>query len=116
MNHNGHCENGHSFGQMKFGFQGMPIIHPHSLPDYHDGLTNGIPYSSLNTVPAMAININSGPGEGINHQYIQKVGCGSLDSHLFEGGSMQNPLALNYSFSYCHVFFGSLICIWCSVG
>jgi len=85
-NPSGHGENAHSFGQMKFGFQGMPIIHPHSLPEYHDGVTNGVPYNSSSTKPAMAMNINSRPGDGIDQRYIQRVGSGSLTSHSFEGG------------------------------
>lgn len=84
-NPSGHGENGHSFGQMKFGVQGVPIVHPHSLPEYHDGMNNGIPYNSTNIMPAMAININSRAAEGIDRRYIQRVGSGSLTGNSFEG-------------------------------
>lgn len=83
-NPSGHGENGHSFGQVQFRFQGMPLVHPHSLPEHHDGLTNGISYNISSTMPAMAININSRP-EGMDHRYIQRVGSGSLISHTLEG-------------------------------
>ncbi|XP_020246052.1 protein MEI2-like 4 isoform X3 [Asparagus officinalis] len=74
----------HSLRQVKFGFQGLPNMHPHSLPEYHEGLSNGSPYNSSSAMPAMSININSRPGEGIDHRYIQRVGSGSLNSHSFE--------------------------------
>ncbi|XP_020253576.1 protein MEI2-like 4 isoform X2 [Asparagus officinalis] len=84
-------ENGHSFGQVKFGFQGMPIMHPHSLPEYHDGLSSGVQYNSSNAMPAMAININPRTGEGIDSRYIQRAGSGSL-SHSLEGGNGSCPV------------------------
>ncbi|CAI9775460.1 unnamed protein product [Fraxinus pennsylvanica] len=36
-------ESGHSGGSLKFEIQGMPNSHPHSLPEYHDGLAQGLP-------------------------------------------------------------------------
>ncbi|KAJ6842225.1 protein MEI2-like 4 isoform X2 [Iris pallida] len=77
-----HGESGHSLGQVKFGFQGVPIMHPHSLPQHHDGMTNGIPYSS-STMPAMAMNINSRHGEGFDN-YVHRVGSGSITNHSLE--------------------------------
>jgi len=103
-NPSGHGENGHSFGQRKFGFQGMPIVHPHSLPEYHDGVTNGVPYNSSSTVPAMAMNINSRPGDGIDHRFIQRVGSGSLTSHSLEGGiSRESSHAIFFYHSHYNV-------------
>ncbi|XP_042501917.1 protein MEI2-like 4 isoform X2 [Macadamia integrifolia] len=59
-NQSGLGELSHSFGPMKFGFQGIQM-YPHSLPDYHDGLASSMPYNSPGT---MAANINLRPSEG----------------------------------------------------
>ncbi|XP_059656531.1 protein MEI2-like 4 [Cornus florida] len=53
-NQSSFTESGHSHGQLKFDFHDMPNFHPHSLPEYHDGLTAGAPCNS----PGMAANIS----------------------------------------------------------
>ncbi|XP_072963804.1 protein MEI2-like 4 isoform X2 [Typha angustifolia] len=80
-----HSEVSHSLGQMNFGFQGIPAFHPHSLPEYHNEVANGIPYNS-NTISAMGINIKSSPAasEGIRNRHLPKVGPGSLNGHSFD--------------------------------
>ncbi|KAF8378071.1 hypothetical protein HHK36_029406 [Tetracentron sinense] len=55
--------------QMKFSVQSMPTFHPHSLPEYHDGLANGIPYNSMST---LATNISPRPSEGIDNRHIER--------------------------------------------
>ncbi|KAL8161740.1 hypothetical protein V2J09_013229 [Rumex salicifolius] len=40
-----------SFGQTKFNLSGMRTLHPHSLPDYHDGLANGVTCNSPINMP-----------------------------------------------------------------
>ncbi|XP_077212120.1 MEI2-like protein 1 isoform X2 [Tasmannia lanceolata] len=77
-------EPGHLLGQMKFGFQGIPTFHPHSLPEYHDGLTSGVPYNSPGPVSGMAMGVNSRPVEGIDNRHIHGVGSGALNNHSFE--------------------------------
>ncbi|KAJ6853147.1 protein MEI2-like 4 isoform X2 [Iris pallida] len=87
----GHGESGHSLGQLKFGFQGMPIMHPHSLPEYHDGMSNGIPYNSS----GMAISMNSRHAEGFDNRYVQRGGSGSVINHSLEhneGGNGSCPV------------------------
>ncbi|KAF5943707.1 hypothetical protein HYC85_017784 [Camellia sinensis] len=55
-------------GQPRIEFQGTPNFHPHSLPEYHDGLINGAPCNS----PGMAANISASPSERIeNHQFCR---------------------------------------------
>ncbi|AQK64244.1 hypothetical protein ZEAMMB73_Zm00001d013726 [Zea mays] len=49
----------HSLSRMNrhvnYGFQGLGAIHPHSLPDVHNGANNGTPYN-LNTItPVVSI-------------------------------------------------------------
>ncbi|XP_008791022.1 protein MEI2-like 4 isoform X2 [Phoenix dactylifera] len=78
-----HGELSQPLGQMSFGFQNLPGFHPHSLPEYHNGLTNGIPYSSSNTMSSMGVNVNSGPADGIDNRHIHQVGSGSFSSHSF---------------------------------
>ncbi|KAJ6802975.1 protein MEI2-like 4 isoform X2 [Iris pallida] len=93
-NLSGHGDLCHSLGQVKFGFQGMPIMHPHSLPEYHDGMSNGIPYNS-SAMPPMFINKNSRHGEGFDNRYVQRSGSGSIINHSFEhneGGNGNCPV------------------------
>ncbi|XP_043707545.1 protein MEI2-like 4 isoform X4 [Telopea speciosissima] len=73
-NQSGLVEPNHSFGHMKFGFQGMPSFHPHSLPDYPDGLASGMPYNSPGT---MAANINPRPEGNV----FGSAGNGSCPLH-----------------------------------
>ncbi|KAF8400076.1 hypothetical protein HHK36_015951 [Tetracentron sinense] len=80
-------DSSHSLGQMKFGFQGMRTFHPHSLPDYHDGLANGVPYRSLGTMVAMATNNSPRPSEGIDNRHIPRVGSNGHTIELNDGVS-----------------------------
>ncbi|XP_042498649.1 protein MEI2-like 4 isoform X1 [Macadamia integrifolia] len=81
-NQSGLGEPSHSFGQMKFGFQGMPSFHPHSLPDYPDALASGMPYSSPGTIAA---NINPRPSEVIDNRHLHRVGSNGHSVELNEG-------------------------------
>ncbi|KAJ0973540.1 hypothetical protein J5N97_021499 [Dioscorea zingiberensis] len=76
-------DHNHSGGQINFGLQRMPTFGPHSLPDYHDGLTNGIPCNSPNSISAMPININSMCVEGIDKRTMHRVAFSGLN-HSFE--------------------------------
>ncbi|WOL01772.1 hypothetical protein Cni_G10489 [Canna indica] len=76
-----HGDLSHSLNQINFGLQGMPSFHPHSLPEFHNGVTNGIQYKSSNPVSVMGITTNSRPGEGIDSLHLHKVGSGSLNNH-----------------------------------
>lgn len=82
-NQSGTGDHSHSIRQLNSGYQCMPAYHPHSLPEYHGGIVNGIPFSSPRTVPAMD-NMNSRPAGGFNSSHICKVCTGSLNSHSFE--------------------------------
>lgn len=65
-----------SLGQMNFRFQDMPALHPHSLPNYDNGVKNGIQYSP--NTRAMGVGVISRPAEGINKRNIQTICSGSL--------------------------------------
>lgn len=75
-----HADISHSLGQMNFGFHGMHGFHPHSLPNYQNGITNCIPYKS-NT---MGIGVISRPSEGTDNSHLQKVGSDSFNGHSFD--------------------------------
>ncbi|KAF7123644.1 hypothetical protein RHSIM_Rhsim12G0017500 [Rhododendron simsii] len=70
-------EAGHSQGQPKIEFQISPNFHPHSLPEYHDVLTNGAPYNS----PGISANISVRPSERIDNRQFCRV---SSNGHPLE--------------------------------
>ncbi|KAL3500957.1 hypothetical protein ACH5RR_035406 [Cinchona calisaya] len=76
-------ESVHSQGDMKFDFRGMTNFHPHSLPDYHDGLGNGV---SCNSPGHMASNINARASEVIENPQFCRVGSSGHSVELNEGG------------------------------
>ncbi|XP_064942689.1 protein MEI2-like 4 isoform X4 [Musa acuminata AAA Group] len=88
-----HADLSNSLNQMNFGFQGMPSFHPHSLPDFQNGVTSGLPYKSSNPVSAMGTKINSRPAEGTDNRHLHKVDSGSFNSHYFDNseGSIGVP-------------------------
>ncbi|KAK4488723.1 hypothetical protein RD792_004503 [Penstemon davidsonii] len=55
---------------LKFDLQGMLNLHPHSLPEYHDGLANGTSHGSPSTI---ASNISSRPPEINDNQQFRRV-------------------------------------------
>ncbi|KAL4192157.1 hypothetical protein AMTRI_Chr06g170850 [Amborella trichopoda] len=78
-------EQSHSVGHnMNFGFQGMPAFHPHSLLEYHNGLSNGVPYNSPGAISGLAVNINSGPAEGVDGRAIHARGSNGFNNHSYE--------------------------------
>ena len=69
-------------GQLKFDFQGAQSLHPHSLPEYHDGLANGAP---CNPVGTMAANINPRP-ERIENRQLSGANSNGLTVEHNDGG------------------------------
>ncbi|KAG6480018.1 hypothetical protein ZIOFF_063495 [Zingiber officinale] len=72
-----------SLGPMNFGLQGMRGLHPHSLPNYHNGITNCIPYNS-NTLSATGIGVISRPSEGIDARPLHRGSSGTYDGILLD--------------------------------
>lgn len=59
-------------------FASIPRLHPHSLPEYRDGLANGSPYNLSNTIK-MAVNIGTGSTEASDGRHIQgMISTGNL--------------------------------------
>lgn len=78
-----------SLGQMNFGFQDMPVLHPHSLPNYNNGVKNGIPYSP--NPRSMGVGVISRPADGVDKRNMQTICSGSLSGDCFDTNQGTNP-------------------------
>jgi hypothetical protein len=71
----------------------MGALHPHSLPEVHNGANNGTPYN-LNTMAPVGVNSNLRTAEAVDSRHLHKVGSGNLSGHSFdhagEGGKFVN--------------------------
>ena len=72
------AESGHLQSHLKFDVQGTPAFHPHSLPEYQNGLSRGVHSNSLGQVAA---NFSSKPLEIIDGRPLSRV---SSSGHSFE--------------------------------
>ncbi|KAE8023783.1 hypothetical protein FH972_009446 [Carpinus fangiana] len=92
-NQPGLADSGCSPGQLKFDIQGTTNFHPHSLPEYHDGLTNGV---HLNSPGRMTANINPSPPEIFDNRQLPRVSNGhsvELNEGVFgSAGNGSRPL------------------------
>lgn len=64
-------ETGHLQSQINFDFRGTSGLHPHSLPEYHDGLSNGTSSISPGGISA---TMNIRPLEAIENRKFSRVG------------------------------------------
>lgn len=81
--HPGLTDSAHSMGHLKFDSEPAQNVHPHSLPDYHDALVNGIRCHSPST---MVSSINSQSMERIDSRQLCRVGSNGHTLELNEGG------------------------------
>ncbi|XP_027098705.2 protein MEI2-like 4 isoform X1 [Coffea arabica] len=81
-NHTRDGESSHSQGEMKLELRSVPNYHPHSLPDYHDGLGNGI---SCNSPGHMSSNISARPSEMIENTQFCRFGSKGHPVELNDG-------------------------------
>ncbi|XP_009378802.2 protein MEI2-like 4 isoform X1 [Pyrus x bretschneideri] len=86
-NQSGFVESVHSPGSLKFDIRGSPASHPHSLPEYHGGLTNSVNCSSPGNV-----SINARPTERNDNRHFPRVSSNGHSFELNEGvfGSADN--------------------------
>ncbi|XP_052185128.1 protein MEI2-like 4 isoform X2 [Diospyros lotus] len=94
-------ESGLLKGQLNIEYQRIPNIHPHSLPEYHDGLTKGPPCNS----PRMAANISSRPSERIENRLFGRASSPlELNDAVFgSSGNGSCPPGCQYMWSSsCH--------------
>lgn len=92
--------NGQINGHMNYGYQGIGAVHPHSLPEFHNGQSNGIPYN-LSTIPPIGVKSNSRTAEGMDSRHRYKGGSGNLSGHSSghsEGIKSGWPYLLMYLF------------------
>lgn len=94
-NQTGLAESGRSPGQLKFDIRGTPTFHPHSLPEYHDGLTN---VGHLNSPGNVTANINPSPPERIDHRQLRRLSSNGHPVELNEAvfgsaGNGSSPLS-----------------------
>ncbi|PQQ10233.1 hypothetical protein Pyn_38784 [Prunus yedoensis var. nudiflora] len=92
-NLSGPTESIHSPGSLKFNIHGTPAFHPHSLPDYQDGLTNAVNCSSPGTVSA---SINARPQERIDNRHLTRVSSNGHSIELNE--SVFGPTGYNVNY------------------
>ncbi|CAH9112773.1 unnamed protein product [Cuscuta europaea] len=76
------CDTSHLMGQMNIEFMRKTNGLPCSLPEYLDGLTNGVASSSLGV---MSPNINAWTSEVTDNQQFHRVGSNRLSIGLHEG-------------------------------
>ncbi|KAL0335897.1 UNVERIFIED_CONTAM: protein MEI2-like 4 [Sesamum radiatum] len=74
-------ESGHLRSHLKFEVQGTPNLHPHSLPEYHDGLANGPSFGSPSNIAA---SMTSRPPDMIDSQQFRRVGSNGQSIELNE--------------------------------
>ncbi|KAL2253830.1 protein MEI2-like 4 [Sesamum indicum] len=74
-------ESGHLRSHLKFEVQGTPNLHPHSLPEYHDGLANGPSFGSPSNIAA---SMSSRPPDMIDSQQFRRVGSNGQSIELNE--------------------------------
>lgn len=65
-------------GRMDYRFQESSAFHPHSLPEFNDRLSNGIPYSC--TVPPIGVKSNARAIEATDSMHIYKGDSGNLSN------------------------------------
>ncbi|KAK4357688.1 hypothetical protein RND71_023298 [Anisodus tanguticus] len=74
-------EIGHLQSQINFEFRGTPDLHPHSLPEYHDGLSNG---ASVISPGGISATMNIRPLEAIENRKFSRVGSNGQPVELNE--------------------------------
>lgn len=60
-----------SQGEMKFDFHALSNLHPHSLPDYHDRIGNGV---SRNPSSAISSSMSARASELIENHKLNESG------------------------------------------
>ncbi|KAJ7945621.1 protein MEI2-like 1 [Quillaja saponaria] len=83
-------------------FSSIPSLHPHSFPEYHDSLANGITYNSSSTIEDVASSIGLGMTEVVDHRHIRGITSTRNLMELNGGGfgSSKNRSSPLYGFPY----------------
>lgn len=102
-NQPGLADSGRSPGQLKFDIRGTTNFHPHSLPEYHDGLTTGV---HLNSPGTMTANFNPSPPEIFDNRQLHRVSSNGHSVELNEAGKCHGSLGAFsfHDFVFCFCF------------
>ncbi|CAL5027777.1 unnamed protein product [Urochloa decumbens] len=78
-----HCHsigkmNGQKNERMGHGFHQSSAFHPHSLPEFNDKLSNGVPYNF--SIPSVGVKSNVRATEAMEGRYIYKGGSGNCSN------------------------------------
>ncbi|KAL3649904.1 hypothetical protein CASFOL_006307 [Castilleja foliolosa] len=97
-------ESSHLRNHPKFELQGTTNLHPHSLPEYHDGLSSGPPFGSSSNMTA---TIGTRQSERIDSQQFHRVGSNGQSLELNEvfgssGNGSCPPPGRHYMWSNSH--------------
>ncbi|XP_048235997.1 protein MEI2-like 4 isoform X2 [Ricinus communis] len=82
-NQTGLAEPAQTQGHLKFGIQGSPNFHPHSLPDYYDGLKSVV---CFNSPGSMAANMSPKPHERVDNRQLHKISSNGNSIEFNVGG------------------------------
>lgn len=69
-NQAGIYETGKLISQLNYDYRGLPTLYPGSLPEYSDGLANGVPCNSDCNLP---VAVNSLPQERVENNYLGRI-------------------------------------------
>lgn len=106
-------ESGHPRNHPKFELQSQSNLHPHSLPEYHDGLANGPLFGSPSNI---ATNGNIHPPEISDGQQFRRITPNGQSIELNEGNNdrvLVSPYLLVHLFSYSYLL--TVNCELCSL-
>lgn len=95
-NQTGLAEHGHQRGQLQFDFQGTPHFNPHSLPEYHDGLTSVLHCKSPGSMASPK------PHERIDNTQAHRTLVNGHSIELNDGGKWAS-----IGFTFCFFIFVS---------
>lgn len=84
----GLSDSNHPLNGIKFANQCIPNFHPHSFPEYHDNLANGVPCSSASTIADMVINLQPKVAEATDSKQIRRGGSIVRPVELDAGGKL----------------------------
>ncbi|KAL3818741.1 hypothetical protein ACJIZ3_004646 [Penstemon smallii] len=93
-------ERGHLLNHLNFDHQGSPNLHPHSLPEYHDGLANG---TSFGSPSIMAASVSARLPEIIDNPQFRRFSSNGQSIEFNEAfSSPGNGSGRHYMWSNSH--------------
>lgn len=103
-NHTGQVVQGepvHSLGNISLGIHRLPTYHHQSLPEYSNGVVNGLPYSPSGSVSTVTAGMASRP-ETIEGRHLHRVAPNNMNNMPFDHSDGVFGVAANGSFLNAH--------------